>query len=93
MKWGQREAYVPLDREAPVPHERTGKAGSADSEAQAGAFCDCLSMQEMRRVFKERGLPVELTVIPFIESAFNLKAYSRAGAAGIWQFIKNPKGS
>jgi len=47
-----------------------------------------LYMDEMRRIFRERGLPEELTIIPFIESAFNLKAYSRAGAAGIWQFIK-----
>lgn len=44
-------------------------------------------MQEMRRIFKERGLPPELTMIPFVESAFSLRAYSRAGAAGIWQFI------
>ena len=45
-------------------------------------------MSEMRRIFKERGVPVQLTMIPFIESAFNLKAYSHAGAAGIWQFIE-----
>lgn len=44
-------------------------------------------MPEMRRIFAEQGLPVELTTIPFIESAFNLDAYSSAGAAGIWQFI------
>ncbi len=45
-------------------------------------------MDEMRRIFRERGLPEELTVIPFVESAFNIKAYSSAGAAGIWQFIE-----
>lgn len=45
-------------------------------------------MEEMRRIFSERGLPPQLTMIPFIESAFNLKAYSHAGAAGIWQFIE-----
>lgn len=46
-----------------------------------------LYMPEMQRIFTERGLPKELTMIPFIESSFNLKAYSHAGAAGIWQFI------
>jgi membrane-bound lytic murein transglycosylase D len=45
-------------------------------------------MPELQRIFKERGLPTELTIIPFIESSFNLNAYSSAGAAGIWQFIK-----
>lgn len=45
-------------------------------------------MAEMRRIFRERGLPEELTIIPFIESSFNLNAYSHAGAAGIWQFIE-----
>lgn len=44
-------------------------------------------LPEMKRIFKEQGLPQELTTIPFIESAFNPKAYSHAGAAGIWQFI------
>lgn len=44
-------------------------------------------MDEMQRIFTERGLPKELTAIPFVESAFDLDAYSHAGAAGIWQFI------
>lgn len=44
-------------------------------------------MDEIHRIFKERGVPTELAVIPFVESAFNPTAYSRSGAAGIWQFI------
>jgi len=34
-----------------------------------------------------RSLPTELALLPFIESAFNPQAYSRARAAGMWQFI------
>jgi membrane-bound lytic murein transglycosylase D len=34
-----------------------------------------------------RGLPLELAVLPVIESAFEPYAYSRARAAGLWQFI------
>ena len=41
----------------------------------------------MERIFREEGLPVELTRLPLIESCFNLQAYSKAGAAGIWQFM------
>ena len=34
-----------------------------------------------------RGLPTELALLPFIESAFNPTAYSHAKASGLWQFI------
>ncbi|THB62928.1 MAG: LysM peptidoglycan-binding domain-containing protein [Desulfovibrio sp.] len=40
-----------------------------------------------RRVFRERGLPEELAYLPFIESGFNPRAYSHAGAGGLWQFM------
>jgi len=45
-------------------------------------------LPEMERIFSERGLPVELTRIPFVESSFNPGAFSTASAAGIWQFIE-----
>jgi membrane-bound lytic murein transglycosylase D len=40
-------------------------------------------VQEIER----RGLPMELALLPMVESAFNPMAYSRAHASGIWQFI------
>lgn len=36
---------------------------------------------------KERQLPMELVLLPIVESAFNPHATSSASAAGIWQFI------
>ena len=33
------------------------------------------------------GMPLELALLPVIESAFEPYAYSRARAAGLWQFI------
>lgn len=36
---------------------------------------------------EKRGMPTELALLPFIESAFNPQAYSSAKAAGLWQFI------
>jgi len=36
---------------------------------------------------QKRGMPTEIALLPFIESAYNPVAYSRAHAAGIWQFI------
>ncbi len=36
---------------------------------------------------EKRGMPMEVALLPMIESGFNPGAYSRAHAAGIWQFI------
>lgn len=36
---------------------------------------------------EKRGMPTEIALLPIIESAFNPKAYSRARASGIWQFM------
>jgi len=40
-----------------------------------------------KKMFADSGLPLDLAYLPLIESAFNPKAYSRAHASGIWQFI------
>ncbi len=34
-----------------------------------------------------RGLPTELALLPFVESAYNPTALSRSQASGLWQFI------
>lgn len=36
---------------------------------------------------EKRGMPMEIALLPMIESAFNPGAYSSARASGIWQFI------
>jgi membrane-bound lytic murein transglycosylase D len=36
---------------------------------------------------EKRGMPTDLALLPMIESAYNPGAYSRAHAAGMWQFI------
>jgi membrane-bound lytic murein transglycosylase D len=36
---------------------------------------------------EKRNLPIELSLLPLIESSFKTKAYSSMGAAGLWQFI------
>jgi membrane-bound lytic murein transglycosylase D len=35
------------------------------------------------------GLPAELAVLPHVESSFNAAAYSKVGAAGLWQFMRS----
>ena len=36
---------------------------------------------------EKRGMPMEIALLPVVESAFTPKAYSRAKASGLWQFI------
>ena len=36
---------------------------------------------------ERRGMPLELALLPVVESAFEPYAYSRARASGLWQFI------
>ena len=39
--------------------------------------------------FANQGLPPELAVLPHVESSFNAAAYSKVGAAGLWQFMRS----
>ena len=43
---------------------------------------------EIKKILRSYGLPEELANLPHVESSFNIKAYSRLGAAGIWQFTR-----
>jgi len=46
-------------------------------------------MDYIERVLVEHGVPVELAALPHVESSFNPRAYSRVGAAGLWQFTRS----
>ncbi len=44
-------------------------------------------MERIEAIFRDRGLPVELSRLPFVESLFQWHARSSASAVGIWQFV------
>ncbi|MEJ2658112.1 MAG: transglycosylase SLT domain-containing protein, partial [Desulfobacterales bacterium] len=50
---------------------------------RSGAYID-----QMKQMFRSYGLPIDLVYIPHVESSFNPRAYSKRGAAGIWQFVR-----
>lgn len=62
------------------------QAGLAD-EFQRAAKRAALYLPHMERIFSEQGLPIDLTRLAFVESMFNLRALSKVGASGIWQFM------
>jgi membrane-bound lytic murein transglycosylase D len=41
----------------------------------------------MEAAFAKVGVPIELTRLSLVESSFDLKAKSKVGAAGVWQFM------
>ena len=46
-------------------------------------------LSEIKRIFASNHLPEDLAYLPHVESSFNTKAYSKIGAAGIWQFTRS----
>ncbi|HLE01275.1 MAG TPA: lytic transglycosylase domain-containing protein [Bdellovibrionota bacterium] len=55
-----------------------------DGLIQSGRF-----LPIMEEIFDREGLPKELTRLPFVESSFNVRARSKVGASGIWQFMRS----
>ncbi len=43
--------------------------------------------KQIARTLTQRGVPAEIAALPHVESSFNLAAYSKVGAAGLWQFM------
>lgn len=46
-------------------------------------------LDEIKRIFERENLPVALAFLPHVESSFNYRAYSKVGAAGMWQFMRS----
>lgn len=61
--------------------------------AQHQSHLDRIALRATRYLYhtvteaEQRGIPTELALLPVIESAYDPFAFSRASAAGMWQFI------
>ncbi len=53
-----------------------------------GVINSATYIAEIKKILRSYALPEELANLPHVESSFNIKAYSRLGAAGIWQFTR-----
>ena len=58
------------------------KKAFAEGLARAGRY-----LPMIREIIEHEGLPPELAYLPLVESNFKVKARSRAGASGLWQFM------
>lgn len=62
---------------------------------QKALFISGQYLPMMEDVFRKKGLPIELSRLPFVESSFNIHAQSKVGASGLWQimpYVARPEG-
>jgi membrane-bound lytic murein transglycosylase D len=62
--------------------------GQAD-KFRAGVIRSGAWLAYIRQTFEEMGLPADLAALPHVESSYTPHAYSRVGAAGLWQFTRS----
>ena len=81
----------PLVLNQPVESFLEAMAGSSEyhQRIEVGLGRAGTYLPMIRAELARAGLPEDLSYLPLIESAFSLKAYSRARAHGMWQFISS----
>ncbi len=52
-----------------------------------GIFFSGRYLEDFEKIFKDTGIPIELTRLPFVESSYNVLARSKVGASGLWQIM------
>ena len=65
-----------------VRAQRGIKERTAEGIKRSGRY-----LPQIQQIFKEAGLPPELTYLPIVESSYDIGARSSVGAVGIWQFM------
>ena len=82
-----REGFVFQESTSPlvIKHERyySSRPDYVDRMMSRSSRYLFYIVEEVER----RKMPMELALLPFIESAFNPEAFSRAKASGMWQFM------
>ena len=86
---GENHQTIPLVENKYVQRElqsfRTGEKKSFEAGYKRSGLFREMILKELRA----EGLPEELSWMPMIESWFKIRAYSRARALGLWQFISS----
>lgn len=60
--------------------------GQAD-RFREGLVRAALWEKQIAKTLEKHGVPPEIAALPHVESSFNIAAYSKVGAAGLWQFM------
>jgi membrane-bound lytic murein transglycosylase D len=83
-RWPEGTSNTTLRRAAERVRFQLGQA----DRFQAGIVRSGRWRDHIHRVLEEHGIPNEVAALPHVESSFNPRAYSRVGAAGLWQFTR-----
>ncbi len=84
-KLGNQQKELKKAQDSKQIRSQTGiKERFREGLVRSGRYLDSIE-----RIFRDKGLPVELSRLPLIESSFDYKANSSVGAAGIWQFMRS----
>jgi membrane-bound lytic murein transglycosylase D len=90
----RRDLWVRIRRGFAMPDLDTGLVRSSERwYASRPDYVQRMTDRSSRFLFhivqevEKRGMPTELALLPFIESAFNPQAMSSAKASGMWQFV------
>lgn len=82
---GERERIAAVHG---VDMERVRTQRGIKERTAAGVKRSGRHLAHMQQIFRERGLPVELTYLPIVESSYDISARSSVGALGMWQFMR-----
>ena len=83
--WTEHTSARALEEAAERVRFQLGQADRfRDGVIRAGAY-----EAHIAETLANMGLPAELAALPHVESSFDPTAYSRAGAAGLWQFMRS----
>ena len=81
--WGPDTSAARLLRAANDIRFQLGQSNRfRDGLIRSGAWQHAIA-----RALARQGLPPQLAALPLVESSYNPRAYSKDGAAGIWQFM------
>jgi membrane-bound lytic murein transglycosylase D len=82
-----RRGFAIPDLKSPMVRKKTAEYARNGSSLQGMLDRSRPYLFHIVEEIEKRGLPMELALLPMVESAFNPMAYSRARASGLWQFI------
>jgi membrane-bound lytic murein transglycosylase D len=83
--WPKGTRRSRLERAAESVRFQLGQADRfREGIVRSGAWRDYIAA-----TFEQMDVPVELAALPHVESSFNTYAYSKVGAAGMWQFMRS----
>lgn len=89
---GRSDAYIDGERARiaaanGVDIERVRAQRGVKERTAAGIKRSGRYIAQIQQIFKDAGLPPELTYLPIVESSYDINARSSVGAVGIWQFM------